>query len=116
MPIEKPKTTQPQTQIPISNQFQALENISKPSQIFVQVAQILKLTSCNHISKAHLMKIHILESHHISKIGSLDLKKIFPQGIFYLQNDILKTNKFYEFIIADTDFVEISHIQNKEST
>ena len=73
MPIEKPKTTQPQTQIPISNQFQALENISKPSQIFVQAAQILKLTSCNHISKAHLMKIHILESHHISKIGSIDL-------------------------------------------
>ena len=38
MPIEKAKTTQPQTQIPISNQFQALENISKPSQIFVQAA------------------------------------------------------------------------------
>ena len=38
MPIEKAKTTQPQTQIPISNQFQALANISKPSQIFVQAA------------------------------------------------------------------------------
>ena len=45
MPIEKPITTQPQTQIPISNQFKVLGNILKPSQTFVQVAQTSKTTS-----------------------------------------------------------------------
>ena len=116
MPIEKPITTQPQTQIPISNQFQVLGNILKPSQTFVQVAQTSKMTSWNYIAKAHLMKICILKSHHFSKTGTIDLTKIFLKGKFFLQNDILKTRKLYEYILVDTDSVEIWYIQNKDST
>ena len=62
------------------------------------------------------MKIHILESHHFSKIGYIDWTKIFLKGKFFLQNDILKTRKLYEYILVDTDSVEIWYIQNKDST
>ena len=62
------------------------------------------------------MKIHILESHHFSKSGYIDLTKIFLKGKFFLQNDILKTRKLYEFILVDIDSIEISYIQNKDST
>ena len=61
------------------------------------------------------MKVWILESHHFSKFGSLDITKIFSKGFFF-QNDLVKTRKFYEYILIDTDSVEITHILNKDST
>ena len=104
-----------QSQTPVSNLFQVLRNILKPSQTFAYAAQTSKQTSCNYVIKAHLMKVWILESHHFSKFGSLDITKIFSKGFFF-QNDLVKTRKFYEYILIDTDFVEITHILNKDST
>ena len=34
----------------------------------------------------------------------------------FLSNDLSKTRKFYEFILVDVDYVQISHIQNQEGT
>ena len=34
----------------------------------------------------------------------------------FLSNDLSKTRKFYEFILVDTNYVQISHIQNQEGT
>ena len=62
------------------------------------------------------MNVWILEAQHFNKFGSLDSSKVLSKGKYFLQNDPLKTRRFYEFILVDIDFVEISHIQNKDST
>ena len=63
------------------------------------------------------MKVWILESHHFSESSSLDVTKSFQKEIFFFfQNDLVKTRKFYEFILVDIDSMEITHIQNKDST
>ena len=116
MPIERPNASQ--TQIPLSTQIQVLGNILKPSQTFSQVvqAQPSKQAPSSYIAKIHLMKVRILKAHHLNKSSSLDLSKKFPKGKYFLQNDSLKTRRFYEFILVDLDFVEVSHIQNRDST
>ena len=67
------------------------------------------------MAKAHIMKVQILKPFQISKSRKLDISKKFPYGKFFLQNNLEKTRKFYEFILVDTDSMEISHIQNKTS-
>ena len=41
-------------------------------------------------------------------------KNIFQNEKYFVSNDILKTRKFYEFILVDTESVQISHIKNPE--
>ena len=67
------------------------------------------------MAKAHIMKVQILKPFQISKSRKLDISKKFPYGKFFLQNNLEKTHKFYEFILVDTDSMEIFHIQNKTS-
>ena len=101
MLIEKLKSSQIQTQIPLSNQFQVLGNIPKPSQTFAQVAkkaQSSKQPPSNYIAKAQLMKIQILESHHFNKSSSLDLTKYFPKRKYFLQNDPLRSQWSRHFV------------------
>ena len=112
MPIERPRPFQ--TQVPLSNQFQVLGNIPKPSQ--VAQTQTSKQTSSFYIAKTHLMKIQILKSQHFNRFGLLDLSKVFSKGKYFIQNDPLKTRRFYEFILVDTDSIEVSHIQNQNTT
>ena len=112
MPIERPRPFQ--TQVPLSNQFQVLGNIPKPSQ--VAQTQTSKQASSFYIAKTHIMKIQILKSQHFNRFGLLDLSKIFSKGKYFIQNDPLKTRRFYEFILVDTDSIEVSHIQNQNTT
>ena len=62
------------------------------------------------------MKVLILEAYHLNKSGSLDLSKVFLKGKYFLQNDTLKIRRFYEFILVDTNYVKVSHVQNKDFT
>ena len=61
------------------------------------------------------MKVWILESHHFQSLVHWTLQNLFKRNFFF-QNDLVKTRKFYEFILVDIDSVEITHIQNKDST
>ena len=61
------------------------------------------------------MKVQVLEPFQISNSRKLELSKIFSKGKYFLQNNLDKTCRFYEFILVDTESVEISHIQNESS-
>ena len=61
------------------------------------------------------MKVQVLEPFHLSNSGKPEISKIFSQGKYFIQNNLEKNQKFYEFILIDTDYVEISHIQNQTS-
>ena len=43
------------------------------------------------------------------------LPYIFPQGVNFNSNDPLKTRQFYEFILVDTNSVEITHNTDKNN-
>lgn len=49
-----------------------------------------------------------------SNINTIPLK-IFPLDFHYIPTDPTKTRTFYEFILVDTDSVEISHTKDKEN-
>ena len=68
-----------------------------------------------NVAKAHVMKVLVLEPFHLSNSGKPEISKIFSQGKYFIQNNLEKNRKFYEFILIDTDYVEISHIQNQTS-
>ena len=42
------------------------------------------------------------------------VKKAYPSGFFYILEDLHKTKRFYEFILVDTKFVEITHIPSRD--
>ena len=68
------------------------------------------------MDKVHILKVQVLEPFQISNSGKLDLSKFFVKSKYFLQNNLDKTQKFYEFIIVNIDSVEISHFQNESST
>ena len=41
---------------------------------------------------------------------SIDLSKIFAKNKYFLQSNLDKTRKFYEFMLVDTESIEISHV------
>ena len=48
-------------------------------------------------------------------MGNQKFQKQFSHEKCFLQNNLEKNRKFYDFILVDTNSVEISHIQNKTS-
>ena len=44
------------------------------------------------------------------------LKKVFPEGFYYIPDDIHKTRTFYEFILVDSKSAEITHFSKNNST
>ena len=72
--------------------------------------------SQQYVDKAHTMKVQVLEPFQISNSGKPDLSKIFYKGNFFLQNNLEKTHRFYEFILVDIESIEISRIQNESYT
>ena len=68
-----------------------------------------------NVAKAHVMKVLVLEPFHLSNSGKPEISKIFSQGKYFIQDNLVKTCKFYEFILVDIDLVQISHIQNQNS-
>ena len=48
-----------------------------------------------------------LEPDHISASGEIAIKKIFQNEKYFISNEILKTRIFYEFILVDTESIQI---------
>ena len=108
-PTTKESYTMPKIQSQTSNRFEVLGKIPKPS------------TPCSsypvYHSKEARQLIQILEADNISASGSFDLKFFFSKRqVFFISNDVSKTRRFYEFILVDTESVQISHIRNSEDT
>ena len=60
--------------------------------------------------------LKILEPDHISASGEISIKKIFQNDKYFVSNEILKTRIFYEFILVDTESIQILHVKNPEGS
>ena len=97
----------PKIESQTSNRFEVLRKIPKPS----------TLSSSNLVyqSKEARQLIQILEADHISASGTFDLQFFFQKDkFFFISNDVSKTRRFYEFILVDIEYAQISHIKNFE--
>ena len=65
-------------------------------------------------TKENRLLLQILEPDHISVSGEIQTSKIFQNEKYFISNEVLKTRKFYEFILVDTESVQISHVMNPE--
>ena len=65
-------------------------------------------------TKESRLLLQILEPDHISASSEIAIKKIFQNEKYFISNEILKTRIFYEFILVDTESIQISHVQNPE--
>ena len=91
-----------------SNHFEVLGKIPKPK---VPASQ-----TNAYIKKKFKLLIQILEANHKSASGSFELQKKFQKEKIFLSNDISKTRRFYEFILVDTESIQVSHVKNPEGT
>ena len=91
-----------------SNRFEVLGKIHKP---YVS-------TSSNPVykSKESRQLIQVLEADHRSASGSFELQKIFQKEKYFVSNDLSKTRRFYEFILVDTESIQVLHVRNPEGT
>ena len=68
-----------------------------------------------YVKKPKTLEIAFIElEFNYEKIPKI-LPYIFPQGVTFNSNDPLKTRQFYEFILVDTDLVEITHNTDKNN-
>ena len=104
----KPTTKEPyamaKTQVQTLNRFEVMGKMPKP---FIPSSS----TSISETKEANSL-IPILEVDPIFASGDFD----FQKEKYFISNDVLKTCRFYEFILVDTKSVQISHIKNTEST
>ena len=56
--------------------------------------------------------LQILEPGHLSASGEISIKQAFQKEKYFISNEILKTRIFYEFILVDTESIQISHVKN----
>ena len=89
-----------------SNRFEVLGKPSQPSSSNLQ--------KFAYQTKESRLLLQILEPDHISASGEIAIKKIFQNEKYFISNEILKTRIFYEFILVDTESIQISHVQNPE--
>ena len=89
-----------------SNRFEVLGKISKPN--------TPSSSSPVYQIKEPKMLIQVLEVDHKSASGSFETKNIFQKDKYFLTNEASKTRRFYEFILVDTESVQISHVRNPE--
>ena len=89
-----------------SNRFEVLGKPSQPSssnpQKFVY-----------HTKESRLL-LQILEPDYLSASSEMIIKKIFQNEKYFISNEVLKTRIFYEFILVDTESVQISYVSNPE--
>ena len=97
-PITKESNAMPKAQT--SNRFEVLGKIPKP----------VVLTSSNpiYISKEPKLLIQVLKADHRSASGYFELQIFFQKDKFFISNDISKTRRFYEFILVDTESIQVS--------
>ena len=46
----------------------------------------------------------------------MSFKRFFKRTNFFISNDILKTCRFYEFILVDMESIQVYHVKNPEGT
>ena len=103
-PITKESYAMLKAQTHSSNRFEVLGKIPK--------SYASTSSNLTYRSKEARQLIQILEADHISASGIFDLQKFFQQDKFFIS----KTRRFYEFILLDIEYVQISHIKNIENT
>ena len=103
-PTTKESYAMPKTQVQTPNLFEVLGKIPKPS--------IPSFSTYVYQTNEVKLLIQILEADHIFASEDFD----FQKEKYFKSNDVLKTSRFYEFILVNTEFVQISHIKNTEST
>ena len=91
-----------------SNRFEVLGKISKPN--------TPSSSSPTYITKEPKMLIQVLEADHKSVLDTFEIKNIFQKDKYFLTNEISKTHRFYEFILVDTEYIQVSHVKNHEGT
>ena len=96
----------PKTQT--SNRFEVLGQLSK--------AKSSNPSKPVYLTKDTKLMLQVLEADHLSASGSIITEKIFQNEKYFISNEVLKTRNFYEFILVDTESVQISHIKNPEGT
>ena len=69
-----------------------------------------------YISKEPKLLIQVLEADHQSASGSFELQIFFQKDKFFISNDLSKTRRFYEFILVDTESIQVLHVKNPEGT
>ena len=89
-----------------SNRFEVLGKTPEPSSSNPQ-------KFAYHTKESRLL-LQILEPDHLSASGEILIKKIFQNDKYFISNEILKTRIFYEFILVDTESIQISHVKNPE--
>ena len=87
-----------------SNRFEVLGKPPKPASS--------NPSNFAYYTKEFKLLLQILEADHLSASGSIE--NIFQNEKYFISNEILKTRRFYEFILVDTESVQISHVQNPE--
>ena len=89
-----------------SNRFEVLGKIPKP--------KVSSSQNTAYIPKESKLLIQVLEADHKSASGSFELQKIFQKEKHFISNDISKTRRFYEFILVDTESIQVLHVKNLE--
>ena len=104
MPQKHPE--KPSSQNP--NRFHVLGTFPpiQPKETFAQKASSSQ--SQPYVDKVHTLKVQVLEPFQILKSGKPDLSKFFAKNKYFLQSNLDNTRKFYEFILVDTESIEIS--------
>ena len=103
-PTTKASYAMPKSQT--SNRFEVLGKTPQPSSSNPQ--------KFSYYTKESRLVLQILETDHISASDVISTKKIFQNDKYFISNEIIKTRKFYEFILVDTESIQISHVKNPE--
>ena len=91
-----------------SNRFEVLGQLSK--------AKTSNLSKPMYLTKDTKLMLQVIEADHLSASGTIITEIFFQKNKYFISNEVLKTRKFYEFILVDTESVQISHIRNPEGT
>ncbi|RDY06063.1 hypothetical protein CR513_10017, partial [Mucuna pruriens] len=102
-----PRPTNPL--VSYSNRFTPLyfNTIAQPKSHLI--TSILEPSNDTYIEKPELLPIMTLEPYMIKENLKDLIAHIFPKSFHYLSNDFSKSQRFYEFILVDTDSAEITH-------
>ena len=105
-PTTKESHAMPRTQFQTSNRFEVLDKMPKPS--------FPSSSTSVYLTKEAKLQIQILEADHIFALGDFDYQKNIQKEKYFKSNDVPKTRRFYEFILVDTEPVQVSHITNND--
>jgi len=73
------------------------------------------IPSYEYLEKPESVPILILEKAWITPNPRQIVENLFPRDYHYLPIDICKTRTFYEFILVDTESIEVSHHKDDEA-